>query len=63
LGPDLNISYITIPIEALVHPLCVIPDSGGGSNIYVVVYPNVIGADSLEKELLSCPIFKYCVCE
>jgi hypothetical protein len=25
--------------EALVHPLCVIPDCGGDSNIYFVVLP------------------------
>jgi hypothetical protein len=27
------------PIEALVHPLCVILDLGGDSNIYFVVLP------------------------
>jgi hypothetical protein len=26
LGADFNISFVTVPIEALVHPLCVIPD-------------------------------------
>ncbi len=39
LGTDLNISFVTVPIEALVHPLCVIPDSGGDSDIYFVVLP------------------------
>jgi hypothetical protein len=29
--------FVTVPIEALVHPLCVIPDSGGDSNINFVV--------------------------
>ncbi len=29
LGTDVNISFVTVPIESLVHPLCVIPDSGG----------------------------------
>ena len=28
-----------MPIEALVHPLCVIPDSGGDRDIYFVVLP------------------------
>jgi hypothetical protein len=37
LGTDFNISFVTVPIEALVHPLCVIPDSGGDSDIYFVV--------------------------
>jgi hypothetical protein len=39
LGMDFNISYVTVPIEALVHPLCVIPDGGGDSDIYFVVLP------------------------
>ncbi len=39
LGMDFNISFVTVPIEALVHPLCVIPDSGGDSDIYFVVLP------------------------
>jgi hypothetical protein len=34
---DFNISFVLVPIEALVHPLCVIPDCGGDSNIYFVV--------------------------
>ncbi len=41
LGTDFNISFVTVPIEALVHPLCVIPDSGGDSNIYFVVLPKL----------------------
>jgi hypothetical protein len=39
LGTDFYISYVTVPIEALVHPLCVIPDSGGNRDIYFVVLP------------------------
>ncbi len=39
LGTDFNISSVTIPIEALVHPLCVIPDSNGDRDIYFVVLP------------------------
>ncbi len=39
LGTNFNISFVTVPIEALVHPLCVIPDIGGDSNIYFVVLP------------------------
>jgi hypothetical protein len=39
LGTDFNISFVTVPIEALVHPLCTIPDWGGGSNIDFVVLP------------------------
>ncbi len=62
LGTDFNISFITVPIEALVHPFCVIPDSGGDRDIYFVVfYQNVIGANSLGKELSSLTIFNYCV--
>ncbi len=36
---DFNISFVTVPIEALVHPLCAIPDFGGDSDIYFVVLP------------------------
>ncbi len=39
LGTDFNISFVTVPIEALVHPLCVIPDCCGDSDIYFVVLP------------------------
>jgi hypothetical protein len=39
LGMDFNISFVTAPIEALVHPLCVIQDCSGDSNIYFVVLP------------------------
>ncbi len=38
LGTDINISFVTVPIESLVHPLCVIPDSGGDRDIYFVVF-------------------------
>jgi hypothetical protein len=37
LGTDFNISFVTGPIEFLVHPFCVIPDCGGDSDIYFVV--------------------------
>ncbi len=39
LGMDFNISFVTVPIKTLVHPLCVIPDCGGDSDIYFVVLP------------------------
>ncbi len=35
-GTDFNISFVTVPIEALVCPLCVIPDSSGDRDIYFV---------------------------
>ncbi len=62
LGTDFNISFVMVPIEALVHPSFVIPDCGGDSNIYFVVYQNLTGANSLGKELSSLQIFKYCKC-
>ena len=37
LGTDFNISFVMVPIESIVYPLCVIPDCGGDSNIYFVV--------------------------
>ncbi len=39
LGMDFKISFVTVPIEALVHPICVISDSSGDSEIYFVVLP------------------------
>jgi hypothetical protein len=62
LGMDFNISFVTVPIEALVHPLCVISDSGGDRDIYFVVLPKPIWNRFLGKELSSLPIFKYFVC-
>jgi hypothetical protein len=41
LETDINISFVLVPIEALVHPLCVIPDSGGNRDIYFVVLPKL----------------------
>ncbi len=62
LGMDFKISFVTVPIECLVNPLCVNPDIGGDRDIYFVVLPNVIGANSLGKELSSLTIYNYCVC-
>ncbi len=39
LGTDMNVSYLTVPVEAVVHPLCEIPDIGGDSNEYFVILP------------------------
>ncbi len=39
LGTDKNVSSVTVPVEAIVHPLCVIPDIGGDPNEYFVILP------------------------
>jgi hypothetical protein len=39
LGIDFSVSFVMVPIEALVHPLCVISDFGGDSDIYFVGLP------------------------
>ena len=39
IGTDYDISFVTVPIDGLVHPLCVLPDSGGNTNSYFVVLP------------------------
>jgi hypothetical protein len=62
LGTDFNNSFVAVPIEALVHPLCVIPDCGGDSNIYFVVLPKRNLSNSLGIELSSLQLFKYCKC-
>jgi hypothetical protein len=38
-GTNIDISYVTVPISLLVHPLCVIPDYGGHSTSFIVVLP------------------------
>ena len=37
LGNDFDISFVTVPIDWLVHPLCVIPDGGEPSRYFVVL--------------------------
>ncbi len=40
LGTDFNISFVLVPIDALVHPLCVFPDNiDGECDIFYVVLP------------------------
>ena len=39
LGTNDDESYVTVPISALVHPLCVFPDYGGNEYSYVIVLP------------------------
>ena len=40
LGTDHRTSFVTIPMSAIVHPLCIIPDYGSGDdNRYMVVLP------------------------
>jgi hypothetical protein len=34
IGTDMDVSYVTVPITALVHTLCVIPDDGGDLTLY-----------------------------
>jgi len=39
IGTDIDVSYVTVPISSLVHPLCVIPDYGGHQTSYIVILP------------------------
>ncbi len=39
IGTDMDVSYVTVPISALVHPLCVIPDYGGHQMSCMIVLP------------------------
>jgi hypothetical protein len=34
-----DVSFVFVPIELIVHPLCVIPDNGDNINKYFVVLP------------------------
>ncbi len=62
LVTNFNISFVAVQIEALVHPLCVIPGCGGDRDIYFVVLPQRNWSHSLGKELSSLTIFRYCTC-
>jgi hypothetical protein len=52
LGMDFNISFVTVPIDALVHPLCVIPDNSeeGRDTFYVVLPKRNWSCFFLEKQ-------------
>ncbi len=39
IGTNIEVSYVTVPISLLAHPLCVIPDYGGHSTSFIVVLP------------------------
>jgi hypothetical protein len=39
IGTDMDVSYVTVPIIALVHPLCVIPDDGRDRTSYIIISP------------------------
>ena len=39
IGTDYDISFVMVPIDALVHPLCVLPDIGGNANSYFAILP------------------------
>jgi hypothetical protein len=40
LGTDFDVSFVTVPIESIVHPLCVFLDIGGSLQKYVLVLPS-----------------------
>ncbi len=39
LETDFNVSFVTVPIDDLVHLLCVIPDCGGNTDTNFGVLP------------------------
>ncbi len=39
IGTDMDFSYVTVPISALIHPLCVIPDDGSDQTSYIIILP------------------------
>jgi hypothetical protein len=48
LGLNFDVSFVFVPIESIVHPLCVIPDDSDQTNRYFVVLPKQIGVVTLE---------------
>ncbi len=39
LGRNFNVSFVTMPIESIVHPLCIFPDDRDQTGKYFVVLP------------------------
>jgi len=39
LGLQFEVSFVTVPLESIVHPLCVFPDIGGQKDKFFVVLP------------------------
>jgi hypothetical protein len=39
LGKEYNVSFVTVPIKSIAHPLCVIPDDGDDIDKYFVFLP------------------------
>ena len=39
LGTDFDVSFVTVPLQSIVHPLCVFPDIGGSLQKHFVVLP------------------------
>jgi hypothetical protein len=62
LGTDFKISFATVPIEGLVHPVCVIPDCGGDNNINFVVLPNCNWSQFFGERIIIATNIKYCKC-
>ncbi len=56
LGTDINISFVTVPIDALVHPLYVIPDCGGDTDTYFVVLPKRNWSQFYGKRIIRAPL-------
>ncbi len=62
MGTNFNISFVTVPIEALVHPLCVIPDWGGDRDIYFITLPKCKWSQFIGERIIITTIFRYWTC-
>ncbi len=40
IGQNIDVSFVFVPTESIVHSLCIIPDDGDNTNKYYVVLPN-----------------------
>ena len=54
IGTDMDVSYVSVPISALVHPLCVIPASGKISHPTSLYCQSAIGVDIL---VIKCYLY------
>ena len=64
IGQNFGVSSVFVPIELIVHPLCIFPDNGDNMNKYFVVLPKqnwsrFLGTISIDK----CNTYVLFTCE
>jgi hypothetical protein len=58
LGTKFDVSFVTVPIESIVHPLCVFPDIGGTLQKHFVVLPSRNWSRFFGKQIIASLVIK-----